>query len=72
MESLRTLLVDHHDSYTYNLFHLLTEVNGEEPEVLLHDAPECADIDLTAFDNIVLSPAPGIRPIRGTSAPPPG
>ncbi len=59
MESLRTLLVDHHDSYTYNLFHLLTEVNGEEPEVLFHDAPECADIDLTAFDNIVLSPGPG-------------
>ncbi|MFD8159356.1 aminodeoxychorismate synthase component I [Streptomyces malaysiensis] len=59
MESLRTLLVDHHDSYTYNLFHLLTEVNGEEPEVLLHDAPECADIDLSAFDNIVLSPGPG-------------
>ncbi|MBI0299681.1 gamma-glutamyl-gamma-aminobutyrate hydrolase family protein, partial [Streptomyces sp. PRKS01-29] len=59
MESLRTLLVDHYDSYTYNLFHLLTEVNGEEPEVLLHDAPECADIDLSAFDNIVLSPGPG-------------
>ncbi|WP_247617501.1 aminodeoxychorismate/anthranilate synthase component II, partial [Streptomyces sp. MK37H] len=59
MESLRTLLVDHYDSYTYNLFHLLTEVNGEEPEVLLHDAPECADIDLSAFDNIVLTPGPG-------------
>ncbi len=59
MESLRTLLVDHYDSYTYNLFHLLTEVNGEEPEVLLHDAPECADIDLSAFDNIVLSPGAG-------------
>ncbi|MEU1799887.1 aminodeoxychorismate synthase component I [Streptomyces sp. NPDC019937] len=59
MESLRTLLVDNYDSYTYNLFHLLTEVNGEEPEVLLNDAPECADIDLSEFDNIVVSPGPG-------------
>ncbi|QKV90924.1 chorismate-binding protein [Streptomyces sp. NA02950] len=59
MESLRTLLIDNYDSYTYNLFHLLTEVNGEEPEVLLNDAPECADIDLSEFDNIVVSPGPG-------------
>ncbi|MET7906274.1 aminodeoxychorismate synthase component I [Streptomyces sp. NPDC005355] len=59
MESLRTLLVDNYDSYTYNLFHLLTEVNGEEPEVLLNDAPGCADIDLSEFDNIVVSPGPG-------------
>ncbi|MET7935525.1 chorismate-binding protein [Streptomyces sp. NPDC005322] len=59
MESLRTLLVDNYDSYTYNLFHLLTEVNGEEPEVLLNDAPECADIDLSEFDNIVVSPGSG-------------
>ncbi|MES4902035.1 MULTISPECIES: aminodeoxychorismate synthase component I [unclassified Streptomyces] len=65
MEALKTLLIDHHDSYTYNLFQLLTEVNGEEPVVVLHDSPECLDPDLLApsglsgFDNIVVSPGPG-------------
>jgi len=28
---MRTLLIDDYDSYTFNLFHLLAEVNGEEP-----------------------------------------
>ena len=26
---MRTLLVDNHDSYTYNVFHLLAGVTGE-------------------------------------------
>ncbi|MGY0064930.1 aminodeoxychorismate synthase component I [Streptomyces sp. LZ34] len=62
MDALKTLLIDHHDSYTYNLFQLLTEVNGEEPVVVLHDTPECLDpdlLDLSEFDNIVVSPGPG-------------
>ncbi|MER7791302.1 aminodeoxychorismate synthase component I [Streptomyces sp. NPDC097640] len=63
MDVLKTLLIDHHDSYTYNLFQLLTEVNGEEPTVVLHDAPELLDLvdrsALSTFDNIVVSPGPG-------------
>ncbi|MEU5612105.1 aminodeoxychorismate synthase component I [Streptomyces sparsogenes] len=59
MDAVKTLLIDHHDSYTYNLFQLLTEVNGAEPVVVLHDAPECTDIDLSGFDNVVVSPGPG-------------
>jgi anthranilate/para-aminobenzoate synthase component II len=31
---MRTLLIDNHDFYTLNLFHLLGEVNGEEPIVV--------------------------------------
>ena len=30
---MRTLLIDNYDSYTYNLFQLIAEVNGEEPMV---------------------------------------
>ena len=30
MESIRTLLIDNYDSYTYNLHQILTEVNGGE------------------------------------------
>lgn len=35
---LRTLLVDNYDSYTYNLFQLISEVNGVPPLVLTNDA----------------------------------
>ncbi|SFS97316.1 aminodeoxychorismate synthase component I [Saccharopolyspora flava] len=55
---MRTLLVDNHDSYTYNLFHLLARVNGCEPHVVTHDAA-WGDLDLDEYDNIVLSPGPG-------------
>ena len=29
--SMRSLLIDNYDSYTYNLYQLIAEVNGEEP-----------------------------------------
>ena len=56
---MRTLLIDNYDSYTYNLFQLIAQVNGTEPVVLANDAPECDGIDLAAFDNVVISPGPG-------------
>jgi para-aminobenzoate synthetase len=37
-QGLRTLLVDNYDSYTYNLFQLISEVNGVPPLVLTNDA----------------------------------
>ncbi|AJE81270.1 Para-aminobenzoate synthase [Streptomyces albus] len=54
---MRTLLIDNYDSYTYNLFHLLGQVNGEEPDVLTNDAGELPDLD--RYDNVVISPGPG-------------
>ncbi|HST81371.1 MAG TPA: aminodeoxychorismate synthase component I [Kineosporiaceae bacterium] len=56
---MRTLLLDNFDSYTYNLFQLIAQVQGVEPTVLRNDAPEGADVDLREFDNIVISPGPG-------------
>ncbi|MFD5752763.1 aminodeoxychorismate synthase component I [Streptomyces sp. NPDC127033] len=56
---MKTLLIDNYDSYTYNLFQLIAEVNGEEPVVLLNDAPDGAELDLRKFDNVVVSPGPG-------------
>ncbi|MER5194877.1 chorismate-binding protein [Streptomyces sp. NPDC002755] len=56
---MKTLLIDNHDSYTYNLFQLIAEVNGEDPVVILNDAPADAVPDLAAFDNVVVSPGPG-------------
>ncbi|MFI6347984.1 aminodeoxychorismate synthase component I [Streptomyces sp. NPDC050560] len=56
---MRTLLIDNHDSYTYNLFQLLAEVNGSEPVVLTHDDPRLRHVELGSFDNVVISPGPG-------------
>ncbi|MBC3844295.1 aminodeoxychorismate synthase component I [Streptacidiphilus sp. 4-A2] len=56
---MRTLLIDNYDSFTYNLFHYLAEVNGEEPEVVVNDDPRWQLGHLADFDNVVLSPGPG-------------
>lgn len=60
--SSRTLLVDNYDSFTYNLFTLLTEVNGVVPTVVRNDA-DWDSLDLASYDNVVISPGPG-RPDR--------
>lgn len=60
---MRTLLVDNYDSYTYNLFQLIADVNGAEPTVLRNDDPRLWQADLARFDNVVISPGPG-RPDR--------
>ncbi|MEU6553997.1 aminodeoxychorismate synthase component I [Streptomyces sp. NPDC046915] len=56
---MKTLLIDNYDSYTYNLFQLIAEVNGEEPVVIRNDTPADSVPDLTEFDNVVVSPGPG-------------
>ncbi|MGW7511794.1 aminodeoxychorismate synthase component I [Streptomyces massasporeus] len=56
---MKTLLIDNYDSYTYNLFQLIAEVNGEEPVVVRNDASVGGLPDLRAFDNLVVSPGPG-------------
>ncbi|CAA9360715.1 MAG: Anthranilate synthase, amidotransferase component @ Para-aminobenzoate synthase, amidotransferase component [uncultured Nocardioidaceae bacterium] len=53
----RVVVVDHHDSYTWNLVHLLAAVTGELPEVVLHDRVRPAD--LAGATHLVLSPGPG-------------
>ncbi|MBW3665781.1 MAG: aminodeoxychorismate synthase component I [Actinobacteria bacterium] len=56
--SVHTLLIDNHDSFTFNLFQLLAEVNGRPPTVVRNDTP-WSEVDPTRFDNIVISPGPG-------------
>src|SRR2546423_389698 len=57
--TMRTLLVDNYDSFTYNLFHYVAEVIGVEPIVVRNDDPTW-QLDLLAdFDNVIISPGPG-------------
>ena len=56
---MKTLLIDNYDSFTYNLFQLLAEANGDEPLVVRNDGASWAEIAGWEFDNIVLSPGPG-------------
>jgi para-aminobenzoate synthetase len=60
---MSTLLVDNYDSYTYNVFHLLAAVSGEEPIVIHNDMVSWKALSRWDFDAIVLSPGPG-RPDR--------
>ncbi len=60
---MRTLLIDNYDSFTYNLFQLLAEVNGVEPIVVQNDAASWLELERLEFDNVVISPGPG-RPDR--------
>ena len=56
---MRTLLLDNYDSYTYNLFQLIAQVQGAEPTVVRNDEVTGDDLDLEAFDSVVISPGPG-------------
>src|SRR4051794_38338979 len=56
---MRTLLIDNYDSFTFNLFHLLGEVNGDEPIVVRNDELPWAELAALPVDNIVVSPGPG-------------
>jgi len=51
------VVVDHHDSYTWNLVHLIASVTGVLPAVVQADA--AGRDDLASRDFIVLSPGPG-------------
>jgi anthranilate synthase component II len=50
-------VVDHHDSYTWNLVHLVASVTGVLPCVVQHDEVSAAEV--LSHSHVVLSPGPG-------------
>jgi len=60
---VKTLLIDNYDSFTWNLFQLLAEANGDEPIVVRNDEASWEELSRREFDNVVVSPGPG-RPDR--------
>ena len=51
------VVVDHHDSYTWNLVHLIASVTGVLPDVV--EADRVSLDELRSYSHIVLSPGPG-------------
>lgn len=56
---MKTLLIDNYDSFTYNLFQYLSEINDENTIVIKNDELSFSEICKLDFDNIVISPGPG-------------
>lgn len=56
---MRTLLVDHWDSFTFNLHHLVAEVTGVAPIVVRADGATWDELRGEGWDAVVLSPGPG-------------
>ncbi|MGY2876761.1 anthranilate synthase component II [Marmoricola sp. URHA0025 HA25] len=55
---MKVLVVDHHDSYTWNLVHLVAGVTGELPDVVEHDQAGVLEV-AAGYTHLVLSPGPG-------------
>ena len=51
------VVVDHHDSYTWNLVHLIASVTGVLPTVVQHDEVDAESV--LGHSHVVLSPGPG-------------
>ena len=56
---MNVLVVDHHDSYTWNLVHLVAEVTGALPDVVEHDEVTADSVLDGGWSHLVLSPGPG-------------
>ena len=56
---MNVLVVDHHDSYTWNLVHLVAEVTGSLPDVVEHDEVTADSVLDGGWSHLVLSPGPG-------------
>jgi anthranilate synthase/aminodeoxychorismate synthase-like glutamine amidotransferase len=55
---VNVLVVDHHDSYTWNLVHLVAAVTGSLPDVVEHDQAGVLE-RAAGYTHLVLSPGPG-------------
>ena len=58
MKSIKILLFDNYDSFTYNLVHVIKSLGYENVDVYRNDKIELSQI--SQYDKIILSPGPGL------------
>ena len=63
---MKILLLDNYDSFTYNLLHILKELNAD---VEVHRNDKITLDEVERFDKILLSPGPGIPSEAGILLP---
>src|SRR5829696_4853702 len=59
MTGPRVLVVDNHDSYTWNLHQLCWETTGREPTVVGNDESTVDTLLAGGFTHVLISPGPG-------------
>jgi len=57
-KTLKLLIIDNYDSFTYNLIQLIEQSGFSEYIIVKND--ELSRIDADSFDRIIISPGPGI------------
>jgi anthranilate synthase component 2 len=58
LETMKILVIDNYDSFTYNLVHYLKEISGEAVDVYRND--KISIEEASKYDKILISPGPGI------------
>jgi anthranilate synthase component 2 len=56
---MKTLVLDNYDSFTYNLVHILRELEGDA-NIEVHRNDQITVKEVAKFDRILLSPGPGL------------
>lgn len=60
------LLLDNYDSFTYNVYQLLSEL-GVDVEVIRNDQTAVPEVEAKHYEGIVISPGPGVPKDAGIS-----
>ncbi|WP_415942692.1 anthranilate synthase component II [Mitsuokella multacida] len=60
------LLLDNYDSFTYNVYQLLSEL-GADVEVIRNDQTTVPEVEAKHYEGIVISPGPGVPKDAGIS-----
>lgn len=56
---MKSLIIDNYDSFTYNIYQLLAQVNNYPPTIITNNQWSWQEIKAKNFQQIIISPGPG-------------